>query len=184
LLQYATLFGQGALLLFVIPEVSRFRRLAQRSKGAQQPRTRELKEKLQGICESWLHIYTYIYIYHFIICPQSKLYTICTYMLNFKCIDNLHQDFRRFSYIYIGSPYLKTNAEPKINWWPIARSAYADGCLSLGSHCILDYFKILRLLGSNGSYRPGLWKWTIQVNLCKTWYPFKLVESHGVASII
>jgi hypothetical protein len=131
-----------------------------------------------------LATYIYIYIYHFIICPQSKLYTICTYMLNFKCIDNLHQDFRRFSYIYIGSPYLKTNAEPKINWWPIARSAYADGCLSLGSHCILDYFKILRLLGSNGSYRPGLWKWTIQVNLCKTWYPFKLVESHGVASII
>jgi hypothetical protein len=155
-------------------------------KGQRAPSSHE-PESSRRNCKAYVnlgYIYIHIYIYHFIICPQSKLYTICTYMLNFKCIDNLHQDFRRFSYIYIGSPYLKTNAEPKINWWPIARSAYADGCLSLGSHCILDYFKILRLLGSNGSYRPGLWKWTIQVNLCKTWYPFKLVESHGVASII
>lgn len=36
-------------------KVSRFRRLAQRSKGAQQPKTQSLKDRLRCIIDAWLH---------------------------------------------------------------------------------------------------------------------------------
>ena len=43
------------ILAFILgSKVSRFRRLAQRSKGAQQPMTRNLKDRLRDIIVAWL----------------------------------------------------------------------------------------------------------------------------------
>ena len=52
------LFQSDSQIKFLGPylEVSRFRRLAQRSEGAKLPRTRKLKEDLRGVVDSQLQL--------------------------------------------------------------------------------------------------------------------------------
>ena len=52
--------------IHALVKVSRFRRLAQRSKGAQQRNTKALKERLRDVCESWKWLGLYIYIYMYV----------------------------------------------------------------------------------------------------------------------